>query len=58
MDSTNNDFIIKVLNVIEPLKELLPKEYGSLNNTGVSGGQNKLRMLMETSRASAGKIAK
>ncbi|KAL5259739.1 hypothetical protein ACHWQZ_G009998 [Mnemiopsis leidyi] len=54
MDSTNNDFIIKVLNVIEPLKELLPKEYGSLNNTGVSGGQNKLRMLMETSRASAG----
>ena len=57
IDSQNSEFLIKLRNVIEPLKELLHKEYGSLNSTGV--GQNKLRMLMqmESSRASAGMVA-
>ncbi|XP_063679398.1 uncharacterized protein LOC134814959 isoform X3 [Bolinopsis microptera] len=46
-DSTNSEFLIKLRDIIEPLKDLLPKEYGSLKGPE---GQNKLRMLMESSR--------
>ena len=50
-DSTNSEFLIKLRDIIEPLKDLLPKEYGSLKGPE---GQNKLRMLMESSRMTPG----
>ena len=55
IDSKNSEFLIKLRNVIEPLKKLLDKEYDSLNSTGV--GRNELMMLMESSRASTGMVA-
>ena len=56
-DSTNSEFLIKLRDIIEPLKDLLPKEYGSLKGPSLSDGQNRLRMLMENSRMTPGNFA-